>query len=95
MATKSKNPEVAGIDIVKAWERQCAAKDADGNSIGSIQAAADSVGMLKDSFYQRVQDIKGRGVKLSKMPRAKGGGRKVDVDALNDALADVQKELGL
>jgi hypothetical protein len=88
-----RKPNVSDENIIKVWQKMARRVDADGVKNGTIQAAADELGMNKASLNQRITSLRELGLQLEKMPRAKGGGKKKDLSELQALLALVNEGL--
>jgi predicted transcriptional regulator len=84
---------VSDESIIRVWQRMARRVDENGVLNGTIQAAADELGMNKASLNQRITSLKELGLTLAKMPRAKGGGRKKVVSDLTALLESINDEL--
>lgn len=88
-----RKPNQSDENIIRVWQKMARRVDADGVKNGTRQAAADELGMNKASLTQRIDALETLGLKLEKMPRAKGGGKKKDLTDLQALLALVNEEL--
>lgn len=88
-----RKPNVSDENIIRVWQKMARRVDADGVKTGTIQAAADELGMNKASLNQRITSLRELGLELEKMPRAKGGGKKKSLTDLQKLLAAVNTEL--
>ena len=85
---KTRNASVDGITIAQANQRVAAAG-------GNIDDLAAELGMNVESLRPRLTQLRKGGVQLSKLTAKPRGNRKVDFDAINAAVAEVNDELGI
>ena len=77
-----KRVNISAVDFVKAVMESVA----DGTGYNGV---SEKTGMKQTSVATRISNLRKKGVKIPNMPRsnnARGGGRKLDIEALNNLI---------
>jgi len=82
--SKNRGPNVPAADLVKA----CIEAHQNGEGTKTV---ADKLDLKVGSVYVRMYNLRKKGVAIPEFPRGGGGGRKTDVEGLNELIAGLQK----